>query len=257
MQHRSLIFWLLLAATLAIDSVSVSWVCLTTLDQAGNLYFGLVCSQISVVCIACCLSLKRGPWRWIAPCLLSIAVAAFTTWLRQREDTDEAYQELLLYLSLWLPQVAILLFLLWLVRQTSLADRWDLRNDRTSWQFSMGHLLTTMTASAILLAILRLAEEMHQFWAQLAAWTINNVTLAIAALMICTTHWYGLLRLGAIVGVSLVLAVIIGVFTEGHPDSILVNIIQVIILFSWLTFGDIVPKNRPFSDDENADSILS
>jgi hypothetical protein len=257
MQHRSLIFWLLLAATLAIDGVSLSWVCLTTLDQAGNLYFGLVCSQISVVCIACCLSSTRNPWRWIAPWALSITVAACTTWLRQRQDSGESYQEFLLYLSLWLPQTAILLFLLWLLRQTSYAARWYRPNDRTNWQFSMGHLLITMTASAILLAILRLAEEMHQFWVELAAWTANNVTLAIAALVIFTTHWYGLLRLGAIVGVSLALALLITTFTRGDPDSIFVNIVQVMVLSSWLTFGEIVPIRGAFHVGENAASISS
>src|SRR3954451_5364920 len=129
-QHSPVIFWLLWAITLAIDGVSLSWVCLTNLDQAGNLYFGLACSQISLTCIACCLSSTRRPWRWIAPWVLSAAVAAFTTWLRQRHDPNEAYQEFLLYLSLWLPHVAILLFLLWLVRQTSIAASWDRRNDQ-------------------------------------------------------------------------------------------------------------------------------
>jgi hypothetical protein len=98
-----------------------------------------------------------------------------------------------------------------------------------------------MTASAILFGILRLAEEMHQFWVELAAWTANNVTLAIATLMIYSTRWYALLRLGAIVAVSLVLAFGITSFTSGNPDAILVNIIQAIVLFLWLALGQIAP----------------
>jgi hypothetical protein len=112
-----------------------------------------------------------------------------------------------------------------------------------------------MTASAILLVILRLAEYMHQFWVELAAWTANNVTLAIAALIIYLSRWHAILRLGAMVGVSLVLAFAITTFTHGDPDAMLVNIIQVIVLFLWFAVGEIVPTRRVFNDDGNAPLI--
>jgi hypothetical protein len=243
MQYRSPIYWLLLAATLAIDAVTISWVCLTTLEAAGNLYFSLVCSQISAACIGCCLSSTRRRYWWLSPLIMSVTVAALTAWLRQREGPDDAYQEFLLYLTLWLPQVTILLVVLWLLRQTSFAERWGWRNGKGNWQVSMSQLLAIMTTSAILFGILRLAEEMHQFWVELAAWTANNVTLAIAALVIYSTRWHAILRLGAIIAVSLVLAFGISRFTSGHPDSILVNIIQAVVLFSWLAVGQIAPAH--------------
>jgi hypothetical protein len=174
----------------------------------------------------------------------AVTVAALTAWFRQHQDRGDAYQQFLMYLSLWLPQVAILLAMLWLLRQTSYAKRWDRDNGHRNWQFSMSHLLAIMTASAIVLVTLRIAEEMHQYWVEVAAWTSNNVTLAIAALVIYSTRWHAMLRLGAIVGVSLALAFGITRFTGGDPNAILVNIVQVIVLFLWLAIGEIVPSPR-------------
>jgi hypothetical protein len=243
-QRSSLIFWLLLAATLAIDGIAIAWVCMISLDRAVNLYLGLTCSQISAVCIGCCFSSTRRRLWWISPLIAAIAVAALTTGLRRSKDPNEVYQQFLLYLGLWLSHVAILLAMLWLLRQTSYAECRSRRNGQGNWQFSMTHLLAIMTASAILLVILRLAEYMHQFWVELAAWTANNVTLAIAALIIYLSRWHAILRLGAMVGVSLVLAFAITTFTHGDPDAMLVNIIQVIVLFIWLAVGEIVPTDE-------------
>jgi hypothetical protein len=254
MQQKSpAIFWLLLAATLAVNAVAMSWVYMTTLEQAKNVYFGLVCSQISVVCIGCGLSRIRGQRRWMAPLVVSVVVAALTTWLGH--ERGNANQNFLLYLSLWLPQAAILVAILWLLRQTPIAERLGCSNRDPSWRFSVGHLLAVMTACAILLVVLRLAEEMHDFWFVLAAWTVNNVALAIAALLIYTMHWHGFLRLGAIVGVSLVLAACIGAYAQ-RLDAPLVNLIQAIVLFVWLAIGEIVP-DRARRDEGELHSVPS
>jgi hypothetical protein len=244
MQHRTPIFWLLLAATLAIDGFAIAWVCMTSMDRAVNLYIGLTCSQISAVCIGCCFSSTQRRLWWIGPLVAGVSVAALTTRLRQSKDPHEVYQQFLLYLSLWLSHVAILLAILWLLRQTSYAGLRGRRNGQGNWQFSLAHLLAIMTASAILLVILRLAEYMHEFWVELAAWTANNVMLAIAALIIYLSRWHAILRFGAIVGMSLILAFAITTFTYGDTDSMLVNIIQAIVLFIWLAVGEIVPTEE-------------
>jgi hypothetical protein len=243
-QSSPAIFWLLLAATLAVDSVAASWAYMTTLDQAGNVYFGLVCSQISVVCIGSSLSAIRGHGRWIGPLAAPVVAAALTTWLRH--DRGDAYQNFLLYLSLWLPQAAILVAILWLLQQSPIAERWGRPNSRGNWRFSVAHLLIIMTACAILLVILRLAEQMHEFWIVLAVWTANNVALAVAALLIYTMRWHGIPRLSAIAGISLVFAVGIESSTQGHPDALSVNLIQTIVLFVWLAAGGIVPGRARF-----------
>jgi hypothetical protein len=251
MQKRTpLNFWLLLTATLAVDGVVVAWGYVTTLDRAGNLYFALVCGQISAVCIGCSLSPLRRRWWWVGPLAVCTAVAILTTWLRH--DPNEAYQNFLLYLSLWLPHAAILLAILWLLRQTSVAKRWGYQNDKGSWQFSVAHLLSIMTALAVLLAILRTATEMHRFWIELAIWITNNVMLAIAALIIYSTRWLRPLRAAAILGVSLVLAFATATLTQGHPDSLEVNLIQALVLVMWLAVGEIVPARGAFSDDDSA-----
>jgi hypothetical protein len=246
--HRSpLNFWLLLAATLSLDAVVVFWASMTELDEAGNLYFGLVCSQISVACIGAFFSRRR--WSWTGPLIASVFVAALSTWLAfERRDT---YQAFLLYLSLWLPQVALLLAMLWLLQQTRYAARWGLPNERVDrWQFSVAHLLMIMTAFAVLIAIIRRAKEMHEIWVAVAAWTVNNVMLAAAALIIYATRWHRFLRLGAIIGWSLVLG--LGIARISHnPDALTVNIIQSIVLFIWLAIGEIVPVRAVSGDDGN------
>jgi hypothetical protein len=255
MQQKSpAIFWLLLAATLAVNAVVVSWVYMTTLEQAGNVYFGLVCSQISVVGISSSFSPVGGHRLWTRPLSISVVVAVLTTWLRY-DPGESVYQDFLLYLSLWLPQAAILVAVLWLFQQTPIAKRWNDSNSRGSWQFSVAHLLIVMTTCAILLIILRLAEEAHEFWTELALWTANNVALAVAALLIYTMRGHGFLRLGAVVGVSLAFAVGLKTFTQ-DPDALSVNLIQAIVLFTWLALGGIVPGcARP--DEGDARSMPS
>lgn len=245
-RSSSAIFWLLLAATLAVDALAVSWVYMTTLEQAGNLYFALVCSQISVVCIGSSCSSVRGPRRWMWPWVVSLAVAAVTTWLAP--DRGNVSQSFLLYLSLWLPQVAILVAILWLLQRTPIAKRGGYWNGQSNWQFSVAHLLIVTTVCAILLVILRLAEEWRELWLVLAAWLANNTALAVAALLICTMPWHGFLRLGATLGVSLVFALLIEKVAPG-PDALPVNSIQAIVLVVWLIIGGIVPRGAHLDDD--------
>lgn len=255
MQQKSpAIFWLLLAATLAVDSVAASWAYMATLDQAGNIYFGLVCSQISVVCIGSSFSPASSYQRWTGPLAVSVIVAALTTSLLH--DRGGAYQNFLVYLSLWLPQAAILLVLLWFLQQAPIAERWGSPNSRGNWQFSVAHLLIMTTACAALLVILRLAERMHEYWVVLAAWIANNIALAVAALFIHVRRWHGFLRLGATLGVSLALALWIQTSTQGHPEALFVNLIQAIVLFVWLVNGGIV-RGRARFDQGRADLARS
>ena len=252
MQQKSpAIFWLLLAATLAVDAVAVSWICMTTLEEAGNVYFALVCSQVSVVCVSSSFSPVRGHRRWMWPWVVSVAVAAATTWLAP--DRGDVYQSFLLYLSLWLPQAALLVAILWLLQRTPIAQRWGYSNGQSNWQFSVAHLLIIMTACAILLVILRLAEEVHEMGFFFAAWLANNVGLAIAAVFVHTMRWHGFLRLGATLGVSLVFALCIGKY-GGSLDALRVNSIQALVLFIWLTIGGIVP-HRANLGETGADSV--
>jgi hypothetical protein len=255
MQQKSpAIFWLLLAATLAVDSVAASWAYMATLDQAGNIYFGLVCSQISVVCIASSFSLTSSHRRWMGPLAVSVIVAALTTLLLH--DRDGAYQNFLVYLSLWLPQAAILIVLLWFLQQAPIAERWGSPNSRGNWQFSVANLLIMMTTCATLLVILRLAERMHGYWVDLAAWIANNIAVAVASLFIYVRRWHGFLRLGATLGVCLVFGLWTQTSTQGHSDALSVNLIQAIVLFVWLANGGIVPGRARF-DQGRADLAQS
>jgi hypothetical protein len=249
-QRSPIIFLLLLAATLAVDSVAASWAYRATLDQAGNIYFGLVCSQISVVCIGSSFSLASSHQRWTGPLAVSVIFAALTTSLLH--DPGGAYQNFLVYLSLWLPQAAVLIVALWFLQQGPIAKRWGSPTSRGNWQFSVGHLLIMMTACASLLVILKLAEQMHAYWVDLAAWIANNIAVAVAALFIYVRRWHGFLRLGATLGVSLVFGLWIQTSTQGHPDALFVNLIQAIVLFVWLANGGIVP-GRARLDQARAD----
>jgi hypothetical protein len=245
--RSSLNFWLLFAATLAVDGVAISWVYATTLDRAGNLYLGLICSQISALCIGCFFSPTRGWWRLISPVAVTLAVAILTACMRS--DSNDDYHTVFLYLSLWLPQVVILLAVLWLLRQTAYAEPWSELGGERKWQFSVAHLLVIMTTVAILSAILRFATDLRFIWFIVAVWIANNVLLAAAALIVFATRWHRILQFAAVVGSSLVLAFGIEAVSPGDPNALSVNIIQAIVLSAWLAIGEIVPIRPGFDND--------
>src|SRR5262245_31835177 len=99
MHYRSpAVFWLLAAATLAADGVAISWFYASTLNRAGDLYFALICSQISAVCIGAFFSSIRHRW-WMSPLAASMSAALITTSiLHFGHDLEDAYQQILLYL---------------------------------------------------------------------------------------------------------------------------------------------------------------
>jgi len=240
MQRSPVIFWLLLAATLAVDLVAVFWAYAATLDRTEALYFGLACSQLSLICIWTSFSSARRFWRWLAPFAFTLAVVVLTILLYERgqawlREPAIAFDMAMAYLGLWIAQIMLLLVGLWLLRER--------------WQFSVMHLLAVMTVGGIAIVILREADIIQEIWIPFALWLANNVLLAMLAVVIHKTAWKPVLRLAAVVSVAVAFGLIITMFFGlGQSNATAINIIQAIVLFVWLEFGGLIPERLALSE---------
>ena len=250
------IFWLLLAATFCVDAVAITWAYETTLNRTEELYSALACSQISVLCIGAYFSPQRRMWKWSTPFLVSVAVAGLTGWLYSREPRRlnlGVYPIAMQYLSLLILQVVILLATLWILGQTSVANRWDHQRLTGRWRFAIRHVLALMTTLAFVLVILRQSELVHDIWIALVAWTTNNVALSLAAVVIHVFRWHVLLRFAATAGVAGLLGFLIEFFGfAGEPVA--VNLMQGLVFFLWLELGGLIPQRAPTSEPAAAES---
>jgi len=242
-QRSPVIFWLLLAATLCVDAVAVSWAYGTRLYHGGALYFGLVCGQINLICIGACFSGKGGSWRWLAPFAVASAAAWLTSWLYEpmQHFNPNRYELAMAYSGLWMVQVAVLLAIVWLLHQTSFAERWGHQSHVGRWRFSVKHVLAVMTVLAVLIVVLRQAKLIHDFWFLVLSWVINNVGVAVAVLGICTSRSHIVLRLAAALGIAAILSLSVEM-PAGEADSLAINLIQAIVMFVWLEISGIVPR---------------
>jgi hypothetical protein len=259
MSRRSpVILWLLFAATLCVDAVAIYWSYAVTLDRTEQLYFGLACGQISVVTIWAFFAAARRPWQWLVPFLAVAAAAQLTTWLYHAADANIGagpHQLLITYFCLWIPQVVLIIAILWFLGQTSFADRWRPPSAAQRWRFAIRHLLIITTVLALMLVIMRQAEIVRTVPATLAAWIANNTAVAIVAFMIRTSRWHFFLRLAATAGASILLAFAVFAGLQARtPHAIAVNLIQAIVLFLWLELGRITPERLDSGDAADSPS---
>jgi len=251
-QRSPVIFWLLLAATLSVDAVVVSWAYAATLNRVEALYFGLACGQISLISIWGYFSRAPRLWRWLAPLAFAIASVPTTTWLYNRGPTNwifDSFEMAVVYLSLWVGQMSLIIAGLWFLRHTTFGQRWGHRADSGRWQFSMKHVLVVMTVTPILIVFLREAKIIHAIWIPIVAWAASSALLAVAAATICAAPWHAVLRLAALAALASLFAVVIAVFFGlGDPKAVPINLIQAAVLFVWLQFGGLIPQGVSATD---------
>jgi hypothetical protein len=243
-QRSPVIFWLLVAATLAVDAVVVSWAYAGSLDRVEALYFGLVCGQISIVGIWACFSTAPRWWQWLTSPVAAFIAALLTVLLYERGQTygmDDAFELGMVYFSLWTVQLLLVIGGVWFLRHTSLGERWGHCAPIGRWQFSLKHLLAIMTFTPIALVAVKETRSIGDVWLPLVLWTLNNAILAVAAAIVHMARFHPVVRLASLAA----LAIAFGLFLEGinlGPESMAINLIQASVVFLWLEFGQLIPQ---------------
>jgi hypothetical protein len=250
-----LIFWLLLAATLAVDAVAIYWLQQEqTATNAAVLFDALCFSQLSVAAIWAVFT-ARG--KAIAAVLLigSILVAAAVTgWLVDMRVAEWA--------AFFGAYVTLLVLALWILKHTAW---WRSAIPRVAetWQFSVGHLLALMTVVAVLLTLFRRSEYLEQVASTVTTDILTNCGLAIAAVFVWTKPWRTPIRLtllGAIAGLfgladwasDLWFGNLANPTGDELLQSIAGGIIQILVISAWLELGQIIPRDNDRADHDAA-----
>jgi hypothetical protein len=251
-RSQSLIFWLLLAATVCIDVVAFS----NAHSSSPAAYLGpdivrtvicdaLLASQISVICIWAVLSTARLQW---LPAIAAVLAATFVASLFD-DTTGSFFTGCRLYLNLYGFEAALLLIFLWLFRGSY---AWRQRTGATVWRFSLSQLLLVMTATAVLATAMRsgpFAEESK--WMNIG-FAFSVVILSLASAIIWSFTWHWALRFASTLGTALVLGSIFAFFADfGAAGFYIIGshyLVQAIVLSAWLGWGPILPLRVISSD---------
>lgn len=249
-------FWLLLAATIAIDAVVFSQIGEDAPAALAPMlvYFvvafdALLVGQLCVVCIWATLGTQRVVW-------LPILIAPFVpTYFRTMlsglgNHFSDSYW---IYFPLYGLATAALVMALWILRGTSF---WRRRTGVAhTYQYSLAHLLVVMTVVAILAATMRANPTFGDAKWLNGAFTGCIVLLAVCAVLIWSQPWHWLRRLAATLGVALLLGTAIWLLASFGPPSLLVFsayfLIQATVLNAWLGLTPILPALVGGSHVEN------
>src|SRR4029079_1548954 len=109
-------------------------------------------------------------------------------------------------------------------------------------QFSIKNLFVLTTATAVLAALVRSSEIVQAQWVFTVIFILCNVTVAVGCLLLWNRSWHSILQLAA----SLALAMVVGWCLSLVRPSLsggyeILFCVEVILIFAWLQFGEIVP----------------
>jgi hypothetical protein len=254
--HSPIIFWLLAAATLAVDSVALSWLNdQPFLPSAAILYDALCFSQLSIVCI---WSVFGGQNRVVCACgvLLAIAVAAaLTAW-----NFEFQFWEML---ALFGAYATLLIVVLWIVKHSKL---WPVKAERGAsvWQFSLGQLLVLTTILAVLLTLFRYSE-LQDLGEAIASDFIWNCLMIVSLVVVWARPWSAWSRLAVCLSTALLLGVaswsydffradpLLDVKPSDIPTYFASGLIQTLVVFTWLESTPIISDSVAIATPEPAE----
>jgi hypothetical protein len=233
-QRTRVNFWLLLAANCSFYlAVLASGRLLEQGDYRELVFYATVSGQLSTVCIWFVFSSRPAAFRWIVVGLAVVAAALATSAI-----------ELTLVDSLGLTagHTAAMLLALWLYKLAL-----TLRSQRAeaAAQFSLKDLFVLTTASALLAALLSATRVIREVPLFIAFFVLTNVTVAMACLVFWSRAWHFLLRLAAALAVAFAggwLLTYLRPHLAGELEVMMC--LQALIIFTWLEFGEILPKYR-------------
>jgi hypothetical protein len=201
--HSPIVVGLLLAATAAVDVVvAKSLVNAGQMSRVSFVFDALIVGQLSAVSAWAVLGARRA---WMGGLAVLTAVGAAGLLLARVAELSIA-EACGIYGSL----VAILVVVLWAIKQTPLWRRLTNSGSAEVWQFSLVHLMLAMTAVAVLITALRgslLLFEAGDSWKFLVSLTLADVILVVTTILTWTwaswlPHWWP--RLGAAIAPAFV-----------------------------------------------------
>lgn len=233
------IFWFLLAATLCVHAVSVSWIFVQEVSRSSEalpitFYIGLAFAELSVLSVWAVLLHDRISLRWLLPFLAGIAVACAVI-LKGSSRTDRI-QLFFVYTGVMWTHNLFAMLMLWLLRPTTFLQGFAPLSNRR-WQYGVAHLLVAMTALAVFLVVLQQAQTIvMELWNIVTMCLANTILLLIVLLAAQRVrHWP--VRLAIALGAGLAVAAICsytGLAFAKQLYSYAFNSIQAIVLWCWI-----------------------
>jgi len=267
--HSPIIFWLLAAATLAVDAVAFVWLTVAgPLSNAAFLFDALLTAQLAVLCTWCVFGKRRTFSAWAA----AIFGGAAASWLEGAALNVGHFE----WFGLHGAFVALLIAVLWVLKHSPIWERITGAPTRT-WQFSVLQLMAAMTVVALLITILRRSELLSatpELWRWIAIMSVSDVVLVTTTILAWAWgtnrksdqgHWAT--RLGAALVVALALGGIelylmkLGILgldaatkDQNHIAGMFAYlVIQAFVIFTWLELAPIVDLEDRSKSDASPD----
>jgi hypothetical protein len=239
MPRRSpIVFWLLLAATAAIDLLATSALFENGVggEQAFTLYLSLAYGQLGLLCVWSVADHDSMSTRWLAPVSAALLVSVVLT-LSDVSNTNQFDLESLATISCIVSlHVGSSLVLLWFVIPSSWTSRCAKVVARRG-QFSMFQLIILMTCVAVFLSILRASDELVGEWVNVATFCFANVALLCGTLAFFQTRWLLPLRIAACALLAIGISAIVYWAQCAFADSLnpwVFYLVQAVVIVLWL-----------------------
>jgi hypothetical protein len=256
-QRSPLVVGLLLIATLAVDLVAGRWYSVAMMpvffrdspmlaNASQTLYYALIYSQLSIVCIWAAFAGPRGIWRWLLPFVFAWGAAEWTAHLTRywRLDAAAWRSGIPAAFAYFAIHVIVLSGAVWILRQTRFGRERLAGTDAGPWRFSLLQLLFLMTATAITLTYLNNVGLQTRLSIGIVLATMHPVGIAIVALIALHLRQPMLARLAILFGTSLLFGVVRIQLTSVPPLDVLASsIIQAAVLTIWIQLAPIVPAS--------------
>jgi hypothetical protein len=259
-QRLPLITWLLLAATLAVDFVVLNAVAFDRYRAAGYMvvtFHTLIVSQLSLVCIWSALKAEPSVWTRLAPLFAVAITTTIAGSFMQLDEPHNGWGSFSAYLGYYGFHAVAVLAAMWFLQRT---NYWQRRTGKSrTWQFSLFHVLTVTTVTAVLLALTRNNAFFSESRMWNVAFAVSYVALAVFCVVVWTFSWHWFFRLACALCVSLLLGIVAyGGFLEFgvlavNPFNILHAhyLIEAVVLSIWLGLGPILPLGSDAGETRN------
>jgi len=262
-QRNPVLIVLLFAATLALDAVAINWLARAGVESAAAyLYDALVSAQLALTCLWAIFAAKRIVWGWLA-IIAAIAIATICEMRLTGESFPEAAGTHLFY-------AALLSITLWILKRSSFWRRAS--GTQTSvWQYSTSLLLAMMTATAVLIVLVRKSGVLFDAmptWRLIAILTAGDVLLVLATVVLWARRSILPMRLAAVATAAIAVGFLeVSCGVSGALGTELTKVlkqewpaqfaayalIMSFTIFLWLELVPIVPSAREESAPAAAD----
>jgi hypothetical protein len=232
-QHSPIVLWLLIAATLSVDSALFY---LLVSQPYPNLaafpYDALIVGQLSVVCVWSVLNISGSIWAMLAP-LFAVIVASIAIGLFERPSFSWG-------LARYGTHTALLWIALWGLQRSNF---WRRRSGAPMvWRYSIAHLLAVMTIVALLAALSRTAGLFTaEGWSESMVFLCSSVVVTTSIVIVWCSSQHWILRLAGIIGFATLFGTMSALIVRIPPAIGIHYMIQALVLSIWLGLGSILP----------------